>query len=106
LVASLSPANGAGNIDPSTSSIVITFDRQMDATSFSMLHGPGGMATYPNIITASYDDTGRIFTIKVQLEPDRLFEFELNRVDGGGFKAADGTALKMTPIRFSTGAVR
>ena len=78
----------------------------MNNAGYSVMLGPGGRATLPKVIFASYDETGRIFTIKVQLEPNRQYDFSLNGESGGHFKAADGTPLKMTPIRFSTGPAR
>lgn len=105
-VVSISPADGAEDVDPATGYIVITFDRPMSTGGYSVMLGPGGRAAFPKVIHSAFDEEGRVFTMKVELEPNRRYEFTLNGESGGSFKALDGTPLQMTPVRFATGAAR
>jgi hypothetical protein len=105
-VVAVTPQLGAENVDPSTGFIIITFDRPMNTGGHSLMFGQGGKDAFPKVTFASFDKDGLVFTIKVQLEPNRRYEFFLNGDRGGNFKAADGPPLKQTPVQFSTGAVR
>lgn len=105
-VLSITPAYGAKEVDPATEFIIITFDRPMNTGGYSVMLGKGGRDTFPKVSFSSFDEAGQVFTMKVQLEPNRTYEFTLNNEAGGAFKAADGTPLKMTPVRFTTGPAK
>ena len=105
-IVSMTPKVGSDNVDPTTKFIMITFDRPMDVSGYSLIYGPEGEATLPKIGQALYDADGTVFSIKVELEPNRRYEFLLNGERGGKFKSADGTPLKQTVVRFSTGSAR
>lgn len=105
-IVSITPKVGNDNVDPATKFIIITFDRPMNTGGHSVMLGPEGKTTLPKIVQASYDTDGKSFTIKVELEPNRRYEFFLNGERGGNFKSAEGTPLKQTAVRFATGATR
>jgi hypothetical protein len=100
-VVSITPADGAVDVDPATTTFTVRFDRRM-RRSYSINLGPGGRATFPDITGAAWDSTGTVFTLSVELQPGRSYEFRLNRSGGGGFVSEEGVALAERVVRFGT----
>jgi hypothetical protein len=99
-VVAMVPANGADDVDPGLSSIVITFDRPMRAGSWSFV---GGGPSYPKTTgQPSYDDECKVLTLPVQLEPDHDYELWLNRGQYDSFRSASGKVLRPVHVRFKT----
>ncbi len=100
-VVSLVPANGAQDVDPGLTAVVVTFDRPMK---------PGNMAVmsfdadkFPEMPgKAAYDETRTVLRIPVALEPGREYAIGLN---GEGFLVMQddqGNPLVPFVIRFKT----
>jgi hypothetical protein len=101
-VATMNITNGAQDVDPNLTEIVIRFDRPMRRTSYAVARK--NAARFPKVGKVRFDETGTIFTIPVTLEPGRDYEFSLNWPGGGSFASEDGTPLKHVPVRFRTRA--
>jgi hypothetical protein len=104
-VVAMSPANGASDVDPATSQIVIAFDRPMRAGGYSVMYlGPDGPAHFPEIAgRPSFDETGKVLTLPVKLKPGWTYRFSLNDDGGGAFKSREGVPLRRQDITFTTG---
>lgn len=99
-VASMTPANGATDVDPGLKSIVVTFDRPMAAGGFAVV---GGGPHFPETTgRASYDTTGRVFTLPVKLKPGWSYEFWLNRGKYSSFRSREGVPLESVHVTFRT----
>jgi hypothetical protein len=103
-VVSISPADGAQNVDPALTEIVIKFDRPMRKTSYQVMQID--TTVWPNVGKVGYDETGTVFTMQVKLEPAHDYAFGLNNGSGGSFRSADGAPLAGTRVRFRTGPAR
>lgn len=100
------PPDGAAGVSPALDRLVFEFDRPMRRDRHAVLYGPRGADHFPELVAASFDDAGRVFTMQVKLKPAWSYEFSLNGPDGGAFQSADGRSLAMVPIRFETAAER
>jgi hypothetical protein len=99
-VASVNVANGATNVDPALAEIVVRFDRAMDRCCFGVNDIAG--APSPKMGKGSFDESGRVFTIPVTLEPDKEYGFTLNWPGGDVFRSAEGVVLSPVEVRFRT----
>lgn len=100
-VASMTPENGARDVDPDLEAITITFDRPMGG-GYSFV---GGGPHYPETIgRPEFDSTRKTVTLKVKLKPDWDYEFWLNRGKFNSFRSEDGVSLKPVRVEFRTGA--
>ncbi len=99
-VVSINPPNGTTDVDPALKQIVVRFDRPMTRKTYSVMMTAPGL--FPKADRAAFDDTGTIFTLDVQLEPNRDYEFSLNSESGGTFASADGVSLAPVRIHFRT----
>ncbi len=99
-VAGMNIANGARNVDPTLTQIVIHFDRAMRKNGYSVIKLDA--AKFPRIGRVSFDESGTAFTIPVALEPAHNYEFALNWPGGGNFRSQDGAALEQFIVRFRT----
>jgi len=101
----MSPANDSENVDPSVAEIVFRFDKpvvRQDRPSIVRQQED----TYPKVEGSRLDESGKVFTMRVRLEPSHLYEFSLNGPNGGSFKTEDAVRLKMYPVRFRTGVAK
>jgi len=103
-VVSLSIINGAKNVDPALKEIVISFDRAMNPKNYTVVRS--GALTQPKVGKISFDDTGRVLTLPVTLEPDKEYAFSLNWPGGGSFQSTDGVLLPAFEVVFRTRPVR
>lgn len=107
-VVSMTPVNGANDVDPDTQAIVITFDRPMRTGGWSVMYAPEDPqhTMFPIVHRCAYDETGRIFTMTVTLEPGKHYVFTLNGENGGAFRShADNEPLPMVHVTFTTKAI-
>jgi len=95
------PANGEVNIDPQLQQIRIVFDQDMSMTGYSVC---GGGPRFPNIIGRPGWLDRRTFVMKVQLEADHVYEFDINCPSAQNFKNLRGESAEIYPIRFKTGS--
>ncbi len=101
-VAALTPANGAGDVDPATTAIVVTFDRAMRDQGWSVV---GGGPNFPEMTgKPSYDQDRKVLTIPVKLKPDWQYELWLNRGKFDSFRSEAGEALSPVHVTFKTRA--
>jgi hypothetical protein len=67
-VASMTPANGATDVDPGLTAITVTFDRPMRDGGWAVV---GGGPNFPEITgKLSYDAKRLVMTVPVKLKPD------------------------------------
>lgn len=99
-VASIAPAGGTQDVDPTLTQIVVKFDRPMRRQSWQVMQTD--KALFPKVVRVSYDETGTVFTMEVKLEPSHEYEFALNTSNGGGFQSADGVPLALVRVKFRT----
>ncbi|MGA2748286.1 MAG: M56 family metallopeptidase [Verrucomicrobiota bacterium] len=99
-VVSMTPANGAKDVDPSTTEIVVVFDQPMADKSWSMC---GGGPHFPELAgDLHYDSTRTVLTAPVKLKPGWSYEFNLNSPSYKGFRSAKGVPLEPMPVSFRT----
>jgi Domain of unknown function (DUF4932) len=101
-IVAMSIQNGSQTIDPALGSIEIRFDRPMRSASHGVFPVRGGRERLPRVTRQAFDSTGRVFTMSVALDPERDYEFTLNRHSGGGFVSVDGVPLARVHVRFRT----
>lgn len=99
---SISPENGAKNVDPATTELVITFSKPM--TGMAICMADSGIP--PQFISAAYDDSRTVLTVEVQLKPDSEYRLWLNRNANKNFASSDGGVLPDTEYVFYTGPAR
>lgn len=105
-VASLSIENGSQNIDPALTEIIVKFDRPMQKTAPELMWDVrpmrGGRDRFPAITKQEFVDDGSTYRLLVKLEPNRSYEFELNRSTGGAFVSKESVPLAPYKIQFKT----
>jgi hypothetical protein len=99
---SINPPDGATGVDPSTTSVVIVFDRPMGGR-YSFDFGPGGKSTYPEIMKLGFEADQKTLVMHVRLRPSTAYELLLT---GRGFRSREGVPPSPHLIRFQTGPVR
>ncbi len=101
-VKSMTPVNGAQDVDPNLKEIRIEFDRPMRDQSWSIV---GGGPHFPELAgKPAYDAARRVLTVPVRLKPGWSYEFWLNRNEYRGFVSEDGQPLKPVAVTFETRA--
>jgi hypothetical protein len=97
-IVSITPANGAQDVDPGLTQIVVKFDRPMRNRSWEI--NKSNPALWPKLDRVGYDDGVTVFTMAVKLEPAHDYEFTLNDSAGGSFQSAEGVPLPMVRVKF------
>jgi hypothetical protein len=101
-VLSMTPANGATDVDPGLTEITITFDRRMNRGGYSFV---GGGPTFPKVTgSPTWSEDGMTVTLPVLLVPDHRYEFRLNGGRFRDFKSLAGVPLASVRVVFSTRA--
>ena len=96
-IVSVTPADGAKDVDPNLGEIVVCFDRPM-REGWS-LTGNG----WPRCIgEPEFDASMKKLTIKVRLNPATEYRLEMNRGSSHNFKSADGVPLAPCAYTFTT----
>jgi hypothetical protein len=99
-VVSITPANGASDVDPDLAMIRVVFDRAMQDGSWSMV---GGGPNFPEIAgKPAYDGAKTIWTVPVKLKPDWSYELMLNSDRFTNFQSEDGIPLAPVRVTFKT----
>jgi len=99
-VVSMSPANGAQDVDPGLTSIQVVFDRPMADKSWALV---GGSPHCPETGKgAHFDAQHKIWTVPVKLKPDWSYEFRLNSETYVGFYSEQGVPLEPFTVTFKT----
>ncbi len=98
-VVSITPANGATDIDPGVTSIRVVFDRPM-ADGCSMV---GGGPHFPEVAgKPGYDKSRKVWSVPVKLKPGWTYRFMLNSVRYRNFRSAKGVPLAPVEVEFAT----
>ncbi len=101
-VTQTTPANGARDVDPTTTQITITFDADMKRDGYSVLPLQG--CEFPEPVGEApfgFLDA-RTFVMRVKLAPGTAYGFSLNSARRRGFRSAGGSVLEPTVVRFRT----
>jgi len=102
-IVTMTPANGATDVDPATDKITIVFDRDMDTHGWSVVgQGPN----FPKLPAKAHYADKRTFVIPVTLQPEWDYRFSLNSIRYTGFQSAEGVALEPVPVTFHTRKVK
>jgi len=96
-VVSISPANGAQEVDPAVTKFVVKFDRALNG-GYSLCFTTRDL--YPKFGKPAFDETHTTVSMDVQLEPNRDYEFRMNC--SPGFVSADGIAMKEMVVKWHT----
>jgi hypothetical protein len=102
-IVAMTPENGAGDVDPATTALVVTFDRPMRDQSWAVV---GGGEHFPKLGKPGYDAERKVLTIPCELKPEWRYEFWLNRGQYQSFRSAGGEALAPVKVTFRTRAAR
>lgn len=97
---SISPANGAQDVDPAMDCMTLVFDRPMKASSWSFVARKEDLPEF--VGQPSWDAAHKVLTVKMKMQPGRTYRFQLNSPRFQGFVAADGTPLEGVPVSFRT----
>jgi len=99
-VVSMTPANGATDVDPGLAEIRVTFDRPMKDRSWSMC---GSGSHYPQGAGSPRYDTARTtWTVPVKLKPGWHYEFGLNCESYDAFRSEQNVPLVPVLVTFKT----
>jgi hypothetical protein len=100
-VVSMTPPNGAREVDPGLKEIRVVFDRPMKDQSWALV---GGGPHCPETTGKSHYDAKRTaWTVPVKLKPDWSYEFRLNFGEYDAFRSADNVPLESVLVTFTTG---
>lgn len=103
-VVSVSPADGATDVDPALGEIRVVFDRAMKDKAWSLV---GDRKELPELLgEPAYDAARTTWTVPIRLQPERGYRFMLNSDRYQSFQSADGARLEPVTIRFQTGKRR
>lgn len=99
-VVSMTPANGATDVDPGLGAIRVVFDRPMSDGSWSMV---GGGPNFPEIVgKPGYDEAKTVWSVRVKLQPDWSYRFMLNSDRFTAFRSGEGVRLAPVTVEFKT----
>ena len=100
-IVSLSPADGATDVDPGLTEIKVVFDRAMQDGCWAMV---GGGPNFPELTgRCGYDAAKKVWTAPVKLKPSWKYVYRLNSGKFQSFQSGDGVPLKPVTVRFETG---
>jgi hypothetical protein len=97
-VVSMSPENGARDVDPAVTKVVVKFDQALRG-GFSFCYTTN-KELYPKFGKPAYDETQTTVNLDVELQPGRDYEFRLNCAPG--FVSREGIAMKELLVRWHT----
>ena len=92
-VISITPADGAQDVDPALKELVVRFSVPMSGDQPNR---------DPRFVAARFDRTGALLTLPVSLEPNHEYQLPLRWPDGRSFVSADGVPLAAMTVRFRT----
>jgi hypothetical protein len=91
--------DGDANVDPSTTTITLTFDRPMMDGSWSIT---GHKDDVPEITGKPTFDAAKVLTIPVKLRAGRSYRIGLNSPTHSGFKSETGEPMIPRTLIFTT----
>lgn len=100
LVVSISPANGATDVDPATNTLEIRFDQPMLDGSWSVIKSNEAFPAVTGKV--SYDRKREVLTIPIRLRPGTRYRFFLNSATATGFRSKGGVPLAPVEVTFTT----
>jgi beta-lactamase regulating signal transducer with metallopeptidase domain len=100
-IVKMEPENGAKDVDPKLSEIVVTFDRPM-AGGFSWTGGGEHFPTIPQGKKPSWSRDRKTCTLPVELKPNWQYRLGLNSRSFKNFASADGVPLEPVVYEFHT----
>ncbi len=103
-IVSLSPGDGARDVDPALEAIRITFDRPMKDKAWGVMRRDGNMPRLNGEVF--YDSTRTVFTIPVHLDALTDYTIGLNSENALAFQDEKGNPLVPVTFRFRTGSRR
>jgi hypothetical protein len=98
-VVSMTPANGATDVDPGTTEIRIVFSEPMRDGSWSVV---GGGPTFPALDGIRYEEDGTVLVMTVRLKPGWTYRFGLNSPRHRNFASRRGAVLDPVIVTFRT----
>jgi hypothetical protein len=99
-VVSITPQDGATDIDPNLATIQVVFDREMRDGSWSMV---GGGPHFPEVSgKPGYDSLRKTWTVPVKLKHGWSYRFMLNSSRFDAFRSAEGVPLDPVSVSFTT----
>jgi hypothetical protein len=98
-VVSMTPKNGAVDVDPKLKEIVITFSEPMTDRSWSVT---GGGENAPEVTDIHYEKNCTVLVMKVKLKPGWIYRFGLNSPSFRNFKSRKGVSLEPVQVTFRT----
>lgn len=99
-VVSITPADGATDVDPGLNEIRVVFDRPMQDQSWALV---GGGPHFPETTgRAHYDAKRTTWSAPIKLKPDWDYEFRLNSGRFTAFRSEEGVPLAPVLVRFTT----
>jgi len=97
---SITPPDGATDVDPATAELVLRFDRPMRDKSWSFT---GSKDDVPEIVgQPAYDAERKQLTVRVRLQPGRSYRVGINGPRSQGFASAEGVPLEPLEYDFVT----
>ena len=96
-VAALLPADGSLDVDPTTTELVVTFDRDMDRNAGWSVCGGG--VTFPKVDSIAWRDA-RTLVLRVRLAPDTRYVLPLN-CEGSAQRLCDTRGRRLAPTSWS-----
>lgn len=101
-IVTMTPANGAQDVDPSLKAIVVTFDRPMRDKSWAVVTLGSREQVPKGTGPVGYDAARKVFTMPVELQPGKEYRFGLNAEQYLGFRSEEGIPLAPVVVRFKT----
>jgi hypothetical protein len=95
MVTSMSVRDGAVDVNPTLTEIVVRFNRRMSAVDLNK---------DPRFRMGRFDQTGTVLTIPVVLEPEHDYQFSLRWPGGQNLTSADGVPMQVVTLHFRTRA--
>jgi hypothetical protein len=99
-VVRITPANGAKDVDPQASELVIEFDRPMNKSGRALVGNQKIMPAFPR--QGGYDADGKTFRQPIKLEPGKTYRFSLNSMAFSGFSSVEGVPMDPVEVTFTT----
>ncbi|HWB13558.1 MAG TPA: M56 family metallopeptidase [Pirellulales bacterium] len=100
-IVAIEPKNGAGDVDPETKSLRVTFNIPM-SEGMSWTGDGESFPKIPEGKSASWSDDALTCTLPVKLEPDHDYELGLNSVAHNNFQSKWGVPLEAVVYKFHT----
>jgi len=97
---SMTPANGARDVDPATTRVVLKFDRPLRG-GYSFCY-TDDRSLFPKFGKMAFNNEKTTFDMEVQFEPGRDYEFRFNC--NGGFASQEGIPVKQETVKWHTRA--